>query len=656
MAISTAGGAASLQGPGGMSGFVNPITGPDGRFIDLPTTQPIQTPWGGMQDIEPVWADSFDWNTATLADAHRKLSTDKYGMVNYAKYSDADAQRLLDSERSSMASTQQPAPQATGGMGAINPSVFPAIANGMFGGNGTTTQGTGGKGVGNIVPAQPQAVGQNFFPQPTIYQSPVTVDSAQSLIQLANTPQGPYKYGDLGLTTSDYSIWGSKGNPYMTGGLGYNPGTRWGTPIVPVDVVTTPPSSGGNDDFPTTTTPGDNGGFWGEDSQGWGDLTYGDKAALGLFAPGLPLLGSLAYGRLDAPGGGYARLPWYEGSAGGGYGYTAEGYDEYAPGDSDRGIYDASTGERAWGDEFDDYNTGDLWAETSWYEGIGNLIGGRTWDGLEAETYGDPNSKLAKEATQLQLAEKAEKAANRQALADAEQAKLDAEQARWDAQYAQINDLNTQQVGLMNDIKSDMQSQYGTFQDEILSQVAAENASMFDSFAEYKQWMGDSFTTLESGLDEALAQQAAISEGLNANQIDLMNQIAQDMNAQYGDFTGSVSGQLEQMAAENASMFDSLEEYQEWMGDSFTNGGSSDEAGSASDSNMADAGFSQEDQDFIDSGFDSGWGDSSDAGDGTTDASDDPGGDDDDAGGWSFSDDDSGGGWGDWGDDDGGFE
>ena len=38
------------------------------------------------------------------------------------------------------------------------------------------------------------------------------------------------------------------------------------------------------------------------------------------------------------------------------------------------------------------------------------------------------------------------------------------------------------------------------------------------------------------------------------------------------------------------------------------------------------------------------WGDSSDAGDGTTDASDDPGGDDDDAGGWSFSDDDSGGG------------
>ena len=105
----------------------SPLTGPDGRFIDLPTTQPIggvqqvQQPWGGgSMDIEPVWADSFDWNTATLDDAHRKLSTDKYGMVNYVKYSDEDAQRLLDSERSSMASTQQPAPDFN-----MSPAVLP---------------------------------------------------------------------------------------------------------------------------------------------------------------------------------------------------------------------------------------------------------------------------------------------------------------------------------------------------------------------------------------------------------------------------------------------------------------------------------------------------------------------------------------------------
>ena len=403
-------------------------------------------------------------------------------------------------------------------------------------------------------------------------QSPVTIDSAQSLINLANNTQPiqqPYQYGNLGLTTSDYSLWGSKGNPYMTGGPGYNPGTRWGTPLTPQPIAPTPPNGGDSDYTPPPVTGGGSDNFWGEDSQGWGDLTYGDKAALGLFAPGLSTLGSLAYGRFDSPDGDYARLPWYEGSAGGGYGYTEEGYDQYAPGDTDRGIYDASTGERAWGDEFDDYNTGDLWAETSWFDGIGNVLGGRTWDGLEQPaTFGDPKSALAQEATQLQLAEKAEKAANRQAIVDAEQAELDAEQAQWDAQYAQINDLNTQQVGLMNDIKSDMQNQYGTFQDEILSQVAAENASMFDSFADYKVWMGEAFTTQQSGLDEALAVAAAKTEGLNSTQIDLMNTIAEDMQTQYGEFSGGVGGQLEQMAAENASMFDSIEEYQAWMQDS----------------------------------------------------------------------------------------
>jgi hypothetical protein len=79
--------------------------------------------------------------------------------------------------------------------------------------------------------------------------------------------------------------------------------------------------------------------------------------------------------------------------------------------------------------------------------------------------------------------------------------------------------------------------------------------------------MGESFTTLESGLNEQLAQQAAVNEGLNSNQIDLMNSIAEDMRNDYGDFESGINGQLEQMAAENASMFDSLEEYQQWMSD-----------------------------------------------------------------------------------------
>ena len=343
--------------------------------------------------VEPVWADNFNWNTATLADAHRKLSTDKYGMVNYAHYSDADAQRLLDSERSSMASTQQPAPQATGGMGAINPSVFPAIANGMFGNantggtaassfgwqNAQPSQGTGGKGVGNVVNAQPiQSAASLLQPYYNAQQAP-TLMSATS----GNRAGQPYVYGDLGLTSSDYSLWGSRGNPYLVAGPTYTPGS--GLPINPHPLTPiAPPSNGGSDSdyVPPTTGGSDNGGFWGEDSQGWGDLTTSDKALLGPIS----LYGDFAYGRMDVPGGGYARLPWYEGSAGNGYGYTKEGYDQFAPGDSDRGIYDASTGERAWDDSFDDYNTGDLWAETGVFEGIGNIFGGRTWDGAEGPT------------------------------------------------------------------------------------------------------------------------------------------------------------------------------------------------------------------------------------------------------------------------------
>ncbi|MCP4001687.1 MAG: hypothetical protein GY727_12320, partial [Gammaproteobacteria bacterium] len=313
------------------------------------------------------------------------------------------------------------------------------------------------------------------------------------------------------------------------------------------------------------------------------DTPFNSKV-FGQLYPGLGLAAGLAHGRVDF-GDEYFRLPWYEGSAGGGYGYTEEGYDQYAPGDTDRGIYssyyDADGNlvtERDWDDSFDDYNTNDRWAQTGLWEGLGNWLSGRTWDGLEEPAiFGDPNSDLAKEgrwgsskdplAIQAQQAiatANAEAAAAIQAEADAEQAKLDAEQARWDEQYAQINNLNTEQISLMNDIKSDIQDQYGTFQDEILSQVSAENASMFDSFAEYKEWMGEKFTTQQSGLDEALAIAAATNEGLNSMQIDLMNTIAEDMQNQYGALSAEI---LSQVSAENAAMFDSLEEYQQWMAD-----------------------------------------------------------------------------------------
>ena len=79
--------------------------------------------------------------------------------------------------------------------------------------------------------------------------------------------KGPYQYGDLDLTTSDYGIWGSKGNPYMTGGPGYNPGQRWGSPLVPQPIAPTPPTTGSDGDYtpPVSGSSGDD--FWGEDSQ-----------------------------------------------------------------------------------------------------------------------------------------------------------------------------------------------------------------------------------------------------------------------------------------------------------------------------------------------------------------------------------------------------
>ena len=498
-------------------------------------------------------------------------------------------------------------------------------------------------------------------------QSPVTIDSAQSLINLANNTQPiqqPYQYGNLGLTTSDYSLWGSKGNPYMTGGPGYNPGTRWGTPINPQPIAPiAPPSNGGGDSSPIPDWVDPSTPIYNEDGSEYDpkfdDYPWQNSKVLGDLAPGAGLAYGLINGRIDNPyGEGYARLPWYEGSAGGGYGYTEEGYDQYAPGDVDRGIYsnyyDANgnlVSERGWDDSFDDYNTGDNWANTGFWEGMGNIIGGRTWDGLEEPaTFGDPASDLAKQSdaaiTQAEAAKQAEKQAVAQAKLDeiskytgmlqgefdaqmaaqedlnagqielmtqikgdmqrdfgdfttqnsqqmaqmaAENASMfdsieeyrawqldtDAHQQSWmenqfKDQAATQNDLNSTQTDLMNQIAMDMQGTYGEFSGQMgeqLANMAAENASMFDNFAEYKQWMGESFTTLESGLNEQLAQQAAVNEGLNSNQIDLMNSIAEDMRNDYGDFESGINGQLEQMAAENASMFDSLEEYQQWMSD-----------------------------------------------------------------------------------------
>jgi len=286
---------------------------------------------------------------------------------------------------------------AGGGMGAItNPStLFPAIANGWGGSTAVPAQGSGGKGgLTDIVSAQAAqatqmaqgGTGSMFNYQP-----------ASSLLGgTGNRPGQPYVYGNLGPTSSDYNIWGSKGNPYAYG-PGYNPGTRYASPIVPQPLTPTAPSiDGGGDNSPVApwrdpSLNPDGTPRMGSDGTPYDpkfdDPAWQNSKVLGQLSPGLGLAYGLVNGRIDAPyGDGYARLPWYEGSAGNGYGYTDQGYDKFAPGDVDRGIYDASTGERAWDDSFDDYNTNDQWAETGLFEGMGNIFGGRTWDGLEQPT------------------------------------------------------------------------------------------------------------------------------------------------------------------------------------------------------------------------------------------------------------------------------
>ncbi|MCH9712872.1 MAG: hypothetical protein K0U20_09635 [Proteobacteria bacterium] len=309
------------------------------------------------------------------------------------------------------------------------------------------------------------------------------------------TTATPYTYGNLGLTSSDYSIWGSRGNPYLVAGPTYTPGS--GFPINPQPIAPTPTAPVGSGGSPTAPSTGGDSDIGFRDP--FNDTPFNSKA-FGQLYPGLGLVSGLAHGRIDNPyGEGYARLPWYEGSAGDGYGYTNEGYDQYAPGDTDRGIYDAATGERTWGDEFDDYNTNDRWAQTSFFEGVGNIFGGRTWDGLEAPvTFGDPNSALAQQAAAGIASEKARVAANiamNNAAAAAERtAAENPAQAAADRAY----------VGTAADGYAATAARYGTTPgSEQTAMLAEQDMGMSDSGGSTSESsLGGSSTTTEDAYSE----------------------------------------------------------------------------------------------------------------------------------------------------------
>ena len=417
----------------------------------------------------------------------------------------------------------------------------------------------------------------------------------------------PYTYGNLGLTSSDYSLWGSKGNPYLVAGPTYTPGS--GRPINPQPLTPiAPPSNGGGDSSPIPDWVDPRSGTDSDSNTGFRDPfndTPFNSKVFGQLYPGLGLAAGVVHGRVDAPfGEGYARLPWYEGSAGNGYGYTEEGYDQFAPGDSDRGIYanyyDANgnlVSERSWDDGFDAYNTNDRWAQTGFFEGMGNIFGGRTWDGLEEpatfgqeapvsstpRTFGDSNSALAQEARAGIASEKTRVATNIAInSAKAEQAAIAAEnpaQAARDALY----------VGTASDGYAATANRYGTTPGSEQTAMLAEQDMGMSAPATVAEAVAEGKPFGKEGDDSWSPNGKDVYHGPGHN----WNTPDSENKAPPGKVTPPPSS---------------------------NDGGSSDEAGSASNSNMADAGFSQEDQDFIDSGFDeedSGGGDSGGGGGGS---------------------------------------
>jgi len=107
----------------------------------------------------------------------------------------------------------------------------------------------------------------------------------------------PYTYGSLAPTTSAYNIWGSTGNPYITAGPTYTPGS--GAPIVPRPVYTPSPYYGGSGDSgsgggePEDSSPRDpNAGWWagkawGEGEGPYGPLGYTSLGVLGKLSAGI---------------------------------------------------------------------------------------------------------------------------------------------------------------------------------------------------------------------------------------------------------------------------------------------------------------------------------------------------------------------------------
>jgi len=426
--------------------------------------------------------------------------------------------------------------------------------------------------------------------------TPPTYTPSGNLFGTSTTTTTPYTYGNLGNNTSAYNIWGSKGNPYLIAGPTYTPGS--GAPIAPQPVapVTYPINNGGDSspipDWVDPNSAESQAQSYG-DLQSWLDrdrtMTRGISSLLGapLFDPAVDLM----YGINPYTQQSYS---WYDGSTDD-FGYvgsdaTLSGQDLSAAVasydlDFQAGMTDLGQDEyiaQYMADRTKDDPNNPAQRAPAWYN---NIWGGTpTTPAVNApKTFGNPNSALAQEARAGIASEKTRVATNIAInSAKAEQAAIAAEnpaQAARDALY----------VGTASDGYAATANRYGTTPGSEQTAMLAEQDMGMSAPATVAEAVAEGKPFGKEGDDSWSPNGKDVYHGPGHN----WNTPDSENKAPPGKVTPPPSS---------------------------NDGGSSDEAGSASNSNMADAGFSQEDQDFIDSGFDeedSGGGDSGGGGGGS---------------------------------------
>jgi len=349
----------------------------------------------------------------------------------------------------------------------------------------------------------------------------------------------PYTYGNLLPSTSSYNIWGSKGNPYITAGPTYTPGS--GAPIVPRPVapvprVVQPVDSGGDSAWTnggSSTTPEQQYG----NLQSWLDrdrnMTKGVSTLFGapLFDPAVDLM----YGINPYTQQSYS---WYDGSTDD-FGYvgsdaTLSGQDlsaavaaydlDFEAGMTDLG-QDEYIAQYMSERENDDPNN-PAQDVPGWWEGI----------------WGSSQDPIAIQAQQAIATTNANAAAAIQAEAEAAQAEAQAEaaaqQQQLDLMYNMYTGYTNQQLGLVTDSIS---AQIG----DINTQIAANQGQTTTELAQLNALQNELYGATNNQIDSLNAQLTNLTDTSN-NQY---SQLTAAQQTQYNDILSqleTVEGSLTQ--------------------------------------------------------------------------------------------------------------